>query len=250
MAAAIISILIPNRYDSTVNCAARQLRKFRDGDDRQPGGESRLRGSARRRVGGGPAGLEEHGRLFVGVLESRTVADRIIDTFDLRKVYWRKTYYDARKKLSSRTDIEEDKKSGLISITVSATDPKRAAAMAQAYVDELDRLVSEVTTSSARRERIFLEERLKAVHDLLQDDARQFSEVSSQHTAIDLKEQGKAMVSPQPPCRADDRGAIRIERTGTDLYPRQYSRASIAGAHRAIAVPTGETGGNVFAAGR
>jgi capsule polysaccharide export protein KpsE/RkpR len=66
--------------------------------------------------------------------------------------------------------------------------------MAQAYVDELNRLVAEVSTSSARRERAFIEERLKVVKQELDDAAREFSRFASKNAAIDIKEQGRAMV--------------------------------------------------------
>jgi capsule polysaccharide export protein KpsE/RkpR len=66
--------------------------------------------------------------------------------------------------------------------------------MAQAYVNELDRLVAQVSTSSARRERIFLEERLKTVKAELDSTAKNFSNFASKNTAIDIPAQGKAMV--------------------------------------------------------
>jgi capsule polysaccharide export protein KpsE/RkpR len=66
--------------------------------------------------------------------------------------------------------------------------------MDQAYVDELNRLVAELSTSSARRERIFLEERLQAVSKDLESAEKDFSQFASKNTAIDVKEQGKAMV--------------------------------------------------------
>src|SRR4029077_7426918 len=68
------------------------------------------------------------------------------------------------------------------------------AAMAQAYVDELDRLVAQVSTSSARRERVFLEERLQKVKGELDSAARNFSDFASKNTAVDIPAQGKAMV--------------------------------------------------------
>jgi len=77
---------------------------------------------------------------------------------------------------------------------VTDHDPKRAAAMGQAYVEELNRLVAELSTSSARRERIFLEERLRAVNKDLELAEKEFSQFASKNTAIDIKEQGKAMV--------------------------------------------------------
>ena len=87
--------------------------------------------------------------------------DDLITSFDLRKVYSRKFYYDARKKLASRTVVAEDTKSGIISVTVTDNDPARARALAAGYVTQLNTLLAQVSTSSARRERIFLEDRLK-----------------------------------------------------------------------------------------
>jgi capsule polysaccharide export protein KpsE/RkpR len=66
--------------------------------------------------------------------------------------------------------------------------------MAQAYVEELDRLLSEVSTSSARRERIFIEQRLGAVKTELETAERQFSTFASKNSALDIKEQSKAEV--------------------------------------------------------
>jgi capsule polysaccharide export protein KpsE/RkpR len=79
-------------------------------------------------------------------------------------------------------------------LTVTDHDPKRAAAIGESYIAELNRLVAELSTSSARRERIFLEERLKDVSQDLEAAEKEFSQFSSKNTAIDIKEQGKAMV--------------------------------------------------------
>ena len=130
----------------------------------------------------------------MGILGSETVQDALIDEFHLKKVYHDSKIEDARKDLSERTDVSEDRKSGIITIAVTDHDPKRAAAMAQSYVNQLDRLVAQVSTSSARRERIFLEGRLQDVKTDLDLAARNFSEFASKNTAIDIPEQGKAMV--------------------------------------------------------
>jgi len=139
-------------------------------------------------------GLKSSGSLFIGILHSRTVEDALVQRFDLRKVYWVKRWEDARRELESRTDISEDRKSGIISIRVRDRSPERAQAMAKAYVEELDRAVAVTSTSSARREREFLETRLKAVKTDLDQAAKDFSEFASKNTTIDITEQGKAMV--------------------------------------------------------
>jgi uncharacterized protein involved in exopolysaccharide biosynthesis len=139
-------------------------------------------------------GVKGNGPVFVEILESRTVADRLIDEFHLDREYHTEKIEYTRKQLEMHTKIVEDRKSGVITITVTDHLPAQAAAMAQAYVSELDHLVAELSTSSARRERIFLEDRLKTVKSDLDNAATQFSEFASKNTAIDIPAQGKAMV--------------------------------------------------------
>ena len=79
-------------------------------------------------------------------------ADRKVRT---KRIYGVSKIEDARQVLADHTSISEDRKSGIITITVTDHDPKRAAELAQAYINELDQLVAQVSTSSARRERIF-----------------------------------------------------------------------------------------------
>jgi capsule polysaccharide export protein KpsE/RkpR len=145
-------------------------------------------------VAGDLLGLKSSGALFTDILRSRTVADRLIDRFDLRKVYRDRYWEQAQMDLGSHTSISEDRKSGVISITVRDHDPNRAAQMAQAYVEELDRLVAQVSTSSARRERIFIEQRLQTVKQELDAASQQFSQYASKNSTIDITAQAKATV--------------------------------------------------------
>lgn len=138
--------------------------------------------------------VKSPGAVFVGILGSQTVQDALIDQFQLKHIYHDKKIEDAREDLAEHTNVSEDRKSGIISITVLDRDPQRAAAMAQAYVVDLDRLVAKVSTSSARRERIFLEGRLQKVKADLDTASKNFSEFASKNTAIDIPSQGKAML--------------------------------------------------------
>jgi capsule polysaccharide export protein KpsE/RkpR len=139
-------------------------------------------------------GTKTQGAVFVGILQSRTVQDDLIDRFDLRKVYWCKRYRDARKKLAKSTAITEDKKSGIITIAVRDNDPYRARDLALGYVQELDKLVARLSTSAARREREFLEQRLVAVKQELDISARELAQFASRNATIDMQNQGKAML--------------------------------------------------------
>jgi uncharacterized protein involved in exopolysaccharide biosynthesis len=145
-------------------------------------------------VAGDLLGLKSSGALFIGVLRSQTSQDRLIQQFDLRKVYGARLVMDARVRLDENTSISEDKKSGIITISVADHNPQRAAALASAYVDQLNSLVSELSTSSAHRERVFLEERLKVAKQDLDDASNQLAQFSSKNNTLDMQLEGKAML--------------------------------------------------------
>ncbi len=145
-------------------------------------------------MAGGLLGMRGSGALFVDLFRSRSVQDNVVDTLNLQKVYRSRYNQDARKRLNRQTDVSEDRKSGVISLTVADKNPLRARDIAQAYVEELNRLLSQVSTSSARRERIFIEQRLTAVRSDLEDAEKQFGAFASKNSTLDIKEQTKAMV--------------------------------------------------------
>jgi capsule polysaccharide export protein KpsE/RkpR len=145
-------------------------------------------------VAGGLMNQKTPGGTAIGVLSSPTVEDDIINRFDLRRVYHKKLYMDARKRLAENSIFDEDKKSGLISISVTDPDRYRARDMAQAYVEELNNLVNSLSTSSARRERMFLEERLKSIKDDLDTSSHALSQFSSRNATVDPQRQGEATV--------------------------------------------------------
>jgi uncharacterized protein involved in exopolysaccharide biosynthesis len=193
----IIAFLIPNRYQSS----ARLMPPDNESGSGLAVAAALAGGSGTGAALGGLGGIAGQllgikgtSDLLVGVMSSRTVADDLIRKFELKKVYRDSRMEDTRKDLASRTEIQVDRKSQIVTVAVTDKDPHRAMAMTQEYVDELNRLLAEVSTSSARRERIFLETRLKAVNQDLESAEKQFSQFASKNTAIDIGEQGKAMV--------------------------------------------------------
>jgi len=134
------------------------------------------------------------GSTSIGILGSRTAEDDIIDRFDLRRVYHRKYYVDARKDLTARTEFDEDRKTGIVTISVTDKEPRRAHDLAVAYVEELDKLVNTLSTSSARREREFLETRLISIKADLDASSQALSQFSSRNATMDPQKQGEATV--------------------------------------------------------
>lgn len=145
-------------------------------------------------VAGDLLGLKSTGALFTSILMTRTVQDRLVTQFDLEKEYGSRIRADARLRLQESTHIGEDLKSGVITISVSDHSAKRAAELTRAYVTELNSVVVELNTSSAHRERVFLEERLVEVRRDLEGAEENFSEFASKNTAINIEAQGKAMI--------------------------------------------------------
>jgi uncharacterized protein involved in exopolysaccharide biosynthesis len=139
-------------------------------------------------------GLKTSAELFSGLLLSRTVQDDLIEKFDLRKSYGEPRWVDARKELARRTDMSIDRKTDIVTIRVADHDPQRAARMAQEYIAQLNSVVTQLNTSSAHRERVFLEARLGEVKASLEASEKEFSEFASKNGTLDIKEQGKAMV--------------------------------------------------------
>jgi capsule polysaccharide export protein KpsE/RkpR len=142
-------------------------------------------------------GLKTSSDLFIGVLQSRSVQDDLINKFDLRKLYGDRRIEDARTDLSNRTEITSDHKSGIVTIKVSDHNPQRAAAMAQEYVDQLNKIVVTLNTSSAHKERVFLETRLGQVEQDLEAAEKDFGQFASQKTALDVREEGRAMLTAE-----------------------------------------------------
>ena len=194
LVAALGSFLIPNRYTAMARLMP---------PDQMYSGTAMLAAAATSQAGAGSnlgsiagdlLGLKNSGALFVGILQSRTIGDDLVNKFNLKKVYWDRRLEDARKDLIGYTYIAEDRKSGIITIEVTDRSPQRAAALTAEYIDELDRLVARLNTSSARRERVFLEQRLQEVSRDLESAENGFSQFASKNTAIDIPAQGKAMI--------------------------------------------------------
>jgi uncharacterized protein involved in exopolysaccharide biosynthesis len=187
----LMAVLIPKRYTSTT--------QLMPPDSQSTSGMAMMAALASRDGGVGAlagdlAGLRSSGALFIGVLRSETSQDRLLQQFDLGKVYGTRMVADARKKLDENTSISEDRKSGIITISVTDRSPQRAAALATAYVDQLNTLVAELSTSAAHRERVFLDERLKVVKQDLDDASNQLAQFSSKNNTLDIQTEGRAML--------------------------------------------------------
>lgn len=108
----------------------------------------------------GSAGLKNPNDLYIGMLKSRTIADKVIEKFDLKKAYDTDSLEKARKKLDENTTITSSK-DGFITIEVEDRNQKFVAPLTNGYVDELLKLTKVIAVTEASQRRMFFEQQLE-----------------------------------------------------------------------------------------
>ena len=161
--------------------------------------------------------------LFVDLLRSGTVSGHLIDRFDLQHVYHKRYRIDTARHLARITKITDDKKSGVITIEVEDTNPVRSRDLAQGYLDELNKLVTQTSTSTAHRERVFIEQRLGKVQADLEHAQLELSAFSSKNSTVDIKEQTRAMVD----AGARVQGELLVEQSGLEGLRQIYGDGNV-----------------------
>jgi uncharacterized protein involved in exopolysaccharide biosynthesis len=221
----IIAFTIPKQYES----ATRMMPPEQQGmgaamlaalaGKAMPGGG----GGALGALAGGMLGMKDTGALFAELLQSGTIEGALVDRFNLQQVYHNRYRQDALKRLAHRTEITQDRKSGVITIVVTDTDRQRARDMAQAYLDQLDKLLIRVNTSAARREREFIEQRLITVQSDLEKAQVALGDFASKNTTLDVKEQTKAMVEAGAKLQAQ----LIVARAEADSMGQFYGEGNV-----------------------
>ena len=112
-------------------------------------------------LSGGSAGISNIGDRYVALLQSVTLADRIVDEYKLMQIYDSQFRVDARKELATNVRISLGKKDGLITLEVDDKDAQRAADIANRYVTELRRLTGTLAVTEAQQRRLFFERQLQ-----------------------------------------------------------------------------------------
>jgi uncharacterized protein involved in exopolysaccharide biosynthesis len=174
-------------------------------------------------LAGSMLGMKDTGALFVQLLESGTIRGQLVDRFDLQRVYGKRYRQDTLKKLAHRTEITQDRKSGIITIVVTDTNRERARDMTQAYIEALDDLLIKVNTSTARREREFIEQRLVTVQSDLEKAQVALSDYASKNSTLDVKEQTKAMIDASAKLQAE----LILARSESDSMSQIYGEGNI-----------------------
>jgi tyrosine-protein kinase Etk/Wzc len=195
-----VALLIPNRYTANTKIMPPQQQQ-----SSAAAMLSSLSGSA---VGslasaaGKDLGIKNPNDMYVGMLKSRPVADAIIRRFELQKLYGQKDMTDTRKKLADYTEIISEKE-GFISIAVEDKQKKRAAEMANAYIEELRNLNKGLAVTESSQRRLFYEQQLGQAKDELANAEVALTLAQHKSGMIQLDAQAKTMIEAVGKLRAD-----------------------------------------------
>jgi tyrosine-protein kinase Etk/Wzc len=150
---------------------------------------------------GGGLSLKNPNDIYLGLLNSRPVADAIIQEFNLAQIYRARDMTATREKLAKYTAITSLKE-GFIVVAVSDKDKNRAAQMANAYTDELRTLTKTLAVTEASQRRLFYEDRLKQAKEALDSAELAFQQVQQNKGLVQLDAQAKAMIESSSEVRA------------------------------------------------
>jgi tyrosine-protein kinase Etk/Wzc len=204
----IVSFLIPKTYMATARILAPQ--------ESGPGIASLLSGADDPLLGlvAGLKGNATPAALYVGILNSRSVADALNKKFNLEELYDASYIEDVYSKLADRSIIEISKRDQLITVAVKDRDPRRAAEMANTYVDILDRINRRLGSTQGKRKRIFLEARLKEIRATLERAETDLKAFQEKYHLVAVEEQAKAAVEGA----AEIKGEIVAAQTELEVY--------------------------------
>lgn len=194
VAAAVISLLLPNIYAGVTKILPPQ----------QNQSASAMMLAQIGSLAGLPSaslGIKNPNDLYVGILKSRTVADRLIERFDLKKRYEEDTLHDARRALERRTTISHGR-DGIISIQYEDEDRGQAASVANGYVEELYKLTQTLAVTEAGQRRLFLDKQLKLTREGLAEAEIALKRTQETTGMIKLDDQGRAIIEAVANLRA------------------------------------------------
>jgi len=187
LAALVTCLLLPNYYRTrTLILPPQQDQNLMGAMLAQMGGLANLAGDM---LGGG-----NQADMYVGIIKSEAVKDPIIDRFNLINAYDSGYRVKTYKEIDKYVTVTVGKKDGIIDISVEDKNPKKAADMANAYVEELGKLLIRMNTSGAGQNKSFLAERLASARVELAKAEDALKEFQTKNKTVDVTEQAKGTI--------------------------------------------------------
>jgi len=140
-------------------------------------------------------GIKAPGDLVVGIVNSRTIKDKLIERFDLQKRYETEMRDTTREALANNTSATTDTKTGLVVLSTMDKDPEFSATLANAYVKELQDFLQEIAISDAAQQRLFLEKQVKENHIKLLKAENDLAEYQKETGILNASRQASSLMS-------------------------------------------------------
>jgi len=153
-------------------------------------------------LAGGGFNLKSPADMYVSLLTSRTVEDAMIQRFGLMKEYREKRMSETRKEFERRTTAVAGTKDGLIRLTLEDGDPKRAAEMANGYVEEFRRLSASLAITEAARRRLFFEQQVQQARDALTHAEEAMTKTQQSTGVLQIDSQARSLIESAAILRA------------------------------------------------
>jgi uncharacterized protein involved in exopolysaccharide biosynthesis len=141
----------------------------------------------------GAAGIKNPADVYVSMLKSRTLSDRIIDRFSLQKHYENSSREKTRGRLQASTAIVAGKE-GIITVQVEDEDQNLVASLANGYVDELFRLTKTLAVTEASQRRLFFEHELENAKNNLVKSEVALKGAMDEHGVVSVGTEGRAQL--------------------------------------------------------
>jgi uncharacterized protein involved in exopolysaccharide biosynthesis len=197
--ALIVAFLMPNRYTAKVTLLPPQQSSSLSAElASQLGSLAPVAALAT----GGSGLLKNPNDMYVAMLKSRTVENAMVEHFGLMQEYRMRYLSDARKEFEHYATVDGSGKDGLIHISVEDRDPRRAADLANGYVDQFRDLSQHLAITEAGQRRLFFERQLKQANENLADAEEALKETEQKTGLIQLDSQARALIESAAALRA------------------------------------------------
>jgi uncharacterized protein involved in exopolysaccharide biosynthesis len=195
MVSLVTAVLLPNLYMASVIIMPPQGNSSGAAMLSQMGNLAAL-------ASGGGLGIKNPNDLQVSLLKSHTVEDAIVERFQLQSEYHTRYLSSARKRWEKTTSVDNGLKDGLIRLSVTDHDPRRAAELANGWVEEYRHLTASLAVSEASQRRMFFEKELSGARDELTRAEDNLKDTEQRTGVIEIDGQTRALIASAAMLRA------------------------------------------------
>lgn len=196
--ASLIALLLPDRYTATLAILPPQ-----QGGSAGAAMMAQMSNlSSIAGLGSSSMSIKNPNNLQVAFIKSRSVEDAMIERFHLQALYHRKYLSTTRKRWERETSVDNGLKDGLIRLSVTDRDPRRAQQLVTGWVEEYQRFSTTLAVSEASQRRLFFERQVAGARDALMQAEDNMKQTQQRTGVMELDGQAHAMIASASMMRA------------------------------------------------